>query len=73
MEQPLNLLEETIEHFSMGAKSVTAYSNSSTYVIKRVGETDEYVVTEEEAGFTKTKTSTLDSYFSDVFGIEARY
>lgn len=73
MEQRLNLLEETIEHFSMGAKSVTAYSNSSTYVIKRIDDTDQYVVTEEEAGFTKTKTSRLETYFEDVFGIEARY
>ncbi len=74
MERRLNLLEETIEHLGMGAKSVTAFSTSSTFIITRAANSkDQYVVTEEEAGFAKTKTHKLDHYFVDVFGIEARY
>lgn len=73
MAERLNLLEETIEHFSMGARSVRAYTNATTYVITRSETDDQYTIVEEEAGFSKKKTSNLESYFGDVFGIEAKY
>ena len=74
MEKLLNLFEETLEHFSEGAKTVRAYSNDKTYIISPAQEEGQFWVTLEEPGFPKTKTSSLKSYFTDeVFGIEAKY
>ena len=73
MEQWLNLLEDTLSHFNEGARSVKAYTNDKTYIITRIRDSDEYWVALEEPGFPKTKTSSLESYFKEVFGIEATY
>lgn len=73
MEPWLNLLEETLTHFDEGARLVRAYNNEVTYVITRAKEADCYWVTVEESNFQKTKTTSLDQYFKDVFGIEAIY
>jgi hypothetical protein len=73
-ERLLNLMEETLMHFSEGARSVKAYSNEKTYIITRTTEDpDQYWITLEEPGFPKTKTNSLSEYFHDVFGIEANY
>jgi hypothetical protein len=72
MEPWLNLLEETLSHFNEGARSVKAYTNDNTYIITRAGTTDFWVAT-EEPGFPKTKTTSLENYFKEVFGIEANY
>jgi hypothetical protein len=71
----LNLVKETLEHFQEGAKSVRAYTDINTYVITRVGDSpDEFwVAIEESPQLPKSKTTSLDSYFKDVFGVEARY
>jgi len=68
-----DLLEETLSHFSEGARSVRAYSNDKTFIITRGKEHNEFYITLEEPGFPKTKTTSLDIFFSDVFGIEATY
>ncbi|MBA4053755.1 MAG: hypothetical protein C0490_03500 [Marivirga sp.] len=73
MDPWLNLLEETITHFREGARSVRAYTNTTTYVITLAKDSGYYWVATEEAGFQKTKTQLLDDYFKDVFGIEAMY
>ena len=73
MEQWLNLLEDTLGHFKEGARSVKAYTNDKTYIITRIKDSDEYWVALEEPGFPKTKASSLESYFKEVFGIEATY
>ena len=73
MEPWLNLLEDTINHFQEGARSVKAYTNEKTYIITRVKDSDEFWVALEEPGFPKTKASRLDTYFKEVFGIEATY
>lgn len=73
MEQWLNLLEDTLGHFNEGARSVKAYTNDKTYIITRIKDSDEYWVALEEPGFPKTKASSLESYFKEVFGIEATY
>jgi hypothetical protein len=72
MDQWLNLIEETKTHFSEGARSVRAYSNDKVYIITKASE-EEFWVTQEEPGFPKTKTGSLDKYFKEVFGIEAKY
>ncbi|HEY9049813.1 MAG TPA: hypothetical protein VIN08_28135 [Ohtaekwangia sp.] len=72
MPVPLNLLEETLSHLQEGARSVRAYSGDATYIITKAGDR-EFYVTLEEPPFTKTKTASLESYFKDVFGIDARY
>jgi hypothetical protein len=69
----LDLLEETKGHFAEGARSVRAYSNETTYIITRVKDSEDFFVALEEPGFPKTKVSSLDEYFIDVFGIEAIY
>lgn len=69
----MNLIEETIGHFQEGARSVRAYTDKTTYIITKGSEDAEFVVTLEEPGFPKEKTRSLDKYFRDVFGIEARY
>lgn len=73
MEPWLNLIEETITHFREGARIVKAYNNDVTYIITRAKEDDQYWITIEESNFQKTKTSSLDHYFKEVFGIEAIY
>jgi hypothetical protein len=74
MGQSLNLLEETLQHLNEGARSVRAYTSSdTTYIITRVQDSDDFWVATEEPGFPKTKTSSLDPYFKDVFGIHANY
>jgi hypothetical protein len=72
-ERLQDLVEETLSHFNEGARLVRAYSNEKTYVITRANTQNEFYVTLEEPGFPKTKTSSLDVFFSDVFGIEATY
>jgi len=71
----LNLVKETLEHFREGARSVRAYTDINTYVITRVGDSfDEFwIAIEESPLLPKIKTTSLDSYFADVFGVEARY
>ena len=69
----LDLLEETKGHFAEGARSVRAYSNETTYIITRAKDSEDFFVALEEPGFPKTKVSSLDEYFIDVFGIEAIY
>jgi hypothetical protein len=66
-------MEETLNHFNEGARSVKAYSNDKTYIITRDKNSDEFFVTLEEPGFPKTKATSLEQYFTDVFGIEANY
>jgi hypothetical protein len=73
MEPWLNLLEETKNHFSEGARSVRAYTNDKTYIITRAKEAEHFWIALEEPGFPKTKTASLDEYFREVFGIEASY
>lgn len=72
MDQWLNLIEETKTHFNEGARSVRAYSNDKVYIITKASE-EEFWVANEEPGFPKTKTVSLDKYFKEVFGIEAKY
>jgi hypothetical protein len=72
-ERLLNLVEETMNHFSEGARSVKAYSNDKTYIITKAKDADHFWVTLEEPGFPKTKATSLEKYFNDVFGIEANY
>lgn len=73
MEHWLNLLEETKSHFREGARSVRAYTNDKVYIITRVNDSDLFWIALEEPGFTKTKTASLEPYFQEVFGIEAKY
>lgn len=73
MSEWMDLIEETKEHFQEGARSVRAYSNDTTYIITKGGKEAEFVVTLEEPGFPKETTTSLEKYFQDVFGIEARY
>jgi hypothetical protein len=73
MGQWLNLIEETLSHFQEGAKSVRAYTNNKTYIITPISNTNEFWVATEEPGFPKSKTSSLEEYYKDVFGIEAKY
>jgi hypothetical protein len=72
MSSWLDLIEETKSHFNEGARSVKAHTNEKTFIITKASES-EYWVTLEEPGFPKTKTSSLEEYFKDVFGIEAHY
>ncbi len=73
MQQGLNLLQDTLDHFDEGAKSVRVYSEEKAYIITRIAETREFWVTEEAPGFPKKKAVALDRYFEGAFGIEARY
>jgi hypothetical protein len=73
MENSLNLLEETLMHFREGARSIKAYSNDITYIITQAKDSEHYWITIEESNFEKTKTESLESYFKEVFGIEAFY
>jgi hypothetical protein len=69
----MNILEETINHFQEGARSVRAYTDEETYVITKVNDTGEFWITREEPGYPKTKVSSLEECLRGVFGIEARY
>ena len=67
----INLIEETLEHFEEGARSVRAYTDEMTYIITR--DKGGFIITTEEPGFPKTKTQSLEPIFDDVYGIEAKY
>jgi hypothetical protein len=69
----LDLLEETMNHFNEGAKSVRAYAHDKTYIITKANHADFFWVASEEPGFPKTKAVSLENYFTEVFGIEANY
>ena len=69
----LDLIEETKEHFREGARSVRAHTEEATYIITKDQATEEFIVTVEEPGFPKAKTRSLEEYFKNVYGIEARY
>jgi len=71
--KPLDLLQETIDHFNEGAVSVRAYTNTVAYIITKGKAANEFVVTKDEPGYMKEKTTELHLYFKEVFGIEARY
>jgi hypothetical protein len=73
MAEYLNLIDEALNHFNEGAKSVRAHTNNTTYIITRIADQDGFWITTEEPGFPKTKVAAIDSYFKDVFGIEAKY
>jgi hypothetical protein len=73
MAELLNLIQETIDHFNEGARSVRAYTNDTTYIITRINNEEGYWVATEEPGFPKTKTTSLEKYFEEVFGVEAKY
>lgn len=73
MSEWMDLVEETIGHFQEGARSVRAYTDETTYIITKGNRESEFVVTLEEPGFPKEKTTSLEKYFGEVFGIEARY
>jgi frataxin-like iron-binding protein CyaY len=73
MERLRDLVEETLNHFAEGAKSVRAYSNDTTYIITKASDPNEFWVATEEPGFPKSKTKSLKNYFTEVFGIEAKY
>jgi hypothetical protein len=72
METWLNLLEETKMHFNEGARSVKAYTNDKVYIITKAND-DSFWVALEEPGFPKSKATSLEKYFKEVFGIEATY
>lgn len=69
----MNLVEETVGHFEEGARSVRAYTDEKTYIITKDPSGDQFIVTTEEPGFPKSRTQTLEEYYQEVFGIEARY
>lgn len=73
MSEWINLIEETIAHFQEGARSVRAHTEETTYIITRDKDTGEFIIATEAPGFPKTKSKTLEPYFRNVFGIEARY
>jgi hypothetical protein len=70
MQPTLDLLEETISHFNEGARSVRAYANETTYIFTRVSGSSDFYVTLEEPGFPKTRVTSIEGYFPEVFGIE---
>ena len=69
----LDLIEETKEHFREGARSVRAHTEETTYIITKDQTSGEFIIAMEEPGFPKTKTRSLEEYFRNVYGIEARY
>jgi hypothetical protein len=73
MAEPLNLLEETIDHLNEGARSVRAFSSYEAFIITKSPDSDEFVITIDAPPYQKTKTRLLDTYFRDVFGIQATY
>lgn len=73
MGEWMDLMDETLAHFQEGARSVRAYTDDVTYVITKGRDDHEYVITSEEPGFPKKKVTSLEEYFQNVFGIEARY
>lgn len=73
MERLGNLIDETLSHFNEGAKSVQAFTEETTYIITRIQDSEDFWVAEEAPGFPKTRASSLEPYFKDVFGIKAQY
>ena len=73
MIEPLDLLEETIDHLNEGARSVRAFGTHEAYIITKAADSDEFVVTIDAPPYQKTRTRLLDPYFGDVFGIQATY
>lgn len=73
MDTWMDLVKETIGHFDEGARSVRAYTDDTTYIITRDKTAAEFIIATEEPGFPKKKTKSLESIFSNVFGIEAKY
>lgn len=69
----LDLLEETMNHFREGARSVRAYSTDTTYVITRDASSSGFWVAIEEEGFVRRKVDSLTEIFQHVFGIQATY
>lgn len=70
----LNLIDETINHFDEGAKSVRAYTADNTLVITKIPDAGGFWVASENDGFAKIQIESLDSVFTeDVFGIQATY
>lgn len=69
----LDLIAETMEHFREGARSVRAHSEDTTYIIAKEQGSEDFIITVEEPGFPKTRTKSLEKYFKNVYGIEARY
>ena len=69
----INLIDETLEHFEEGARSVRAYTEDMTYIITRDEAKDGFIITTEEPGFPKTRAQSLEPIFDEVFGIEAKY
>jgi len=72
MTPRFDLVKETLSHFKEGAKSVRAHTDETTYIITPAGAGLFWIVV-EDGDFHKTKTDSLDAYFKDVFGIEAKY
>lgn len=73
MSEWMNLIDETIGHFNEGARTVRAYTNETTYIITKSEDNTEYIITTEEPGYPKKRTTSLDHYYEKVFGIEAKY
>lgn len=73
MDNTINLIDETIGHFEEGALSVRAHTDDKTYIITKGQNPSEFVITVEEPGFPKSRTTSLDELYKDVFGIEAKY
>ncbi|MEX1241972.1 MAG: hypothetical protein WEB30_19795 [Cyclobacteriaceae bacterium] len=69
----LDLVEETIEHFREGARSVRAHTDDTTYIITKDKGSGEFIIAVEEPDFPKIKTKSLEEYFKNVYGIEALY
>jgi hypothetical protein len=72
MTPNFDLLQETLSHFKEGAKSVRAHTDETTYIITPADAGLFWIVV-EGGDFRKTKTDSLETYFKDVFGIEAKY
>jgi hypothetical protein len=72
MNNGLNLIEETLAHFAEGAKSVRAHNDDITYIITPAVH-GEFTIQEEGPLFEKKRVESLEPYFKDIFGIEARY
>lgn len=73
MSDWMNLIEETVEHFREGARSVRAHTEDTTYIITQDQSSGEFIVAMEEPGFPKTSMRSLEELYRNVFGIEARY
>jgi hypothetical protein len=72
IKKGLNLVEETLAHFAEGAKSVRAHNDDVTYIITPAVH-GEFTIQEEGPLFEKKKVESLEPFFENIFGIEARY